>query len=78
VNELANLHDFDVSIIGCKDEEIPHSTWACIGFHFATRCSADQRTMKCCNQMRFASIQCSKMWLRRTPLGELTVLPQAP
>ena len=34
----------------------------------------EPKNQKCCNQMRFASIQCSKMRLR-PPLGELTSPP---
>jgi len=43
----------------------------------------DPKKQKCCNQMRFASIQCSKMRLRPglrpgPRYRELTALPQTP
>ena len=61
----ANLRE--CHFVGSK--VIPDSTKAWIGFHFATHCIADQRARKCCKQMHFASIQCSKMqlWLGIRP-----------
>jgi len=48
--------------IWCKLRVDTRFDLAWIGFHFITHYNADQRTK--CNQMRFASIQYSKMRLR--------------
>ena len=53
--------------VGLSCQQVPDSMWAWIGIYFVTHCNADQRTKimaKCYNQMCFASIQYSKMWLR--------------
>ena len=46
------------SLYGVSCQQIPDSTWAWTGFHFATRCNADQRTNNAATmQMRFANIR---------------------
>jgi len=37
-----SCYSYLLDALSCK--EIPDSTWAWIGFHFATHCNADQRT----------------------------------